>query len=191
MMRLEDRVKNYAEIFPNRPAPVVGQDNRIAGVWIAGVRIKRQHGYYGEYFQDYLPRVMALFPDKEEKEILHLFSGAVEKRDYIRIDVDPKMKPDIVGDAEKLSEFCPKGISLIIADPPYSEEDAKHYGCPLVSRNKVVRECAKVLPKGGFLVWLDQAVPVYKASGFALIGLIGIILSPNHRVRMVFIFEKM
>jgi len=189
-MELEDRANNYAKVFPHRPPPFIGSDGRICGVWIAGVRVKRKDDYYGGYPQDYLPRISALFPDKKGREILHLFSGTIEKGDYIRVDIDSKVKPDIIGDAEKLSEFCPKGISLIIADPPYSEEDAQHYGRPLVSRNKVVKECAKVLPKGGFLVWLDQVVPVYKSSGFTLVGLIGFVLSPNHRVRMVFIFER-
>lgn len=189
-MNLRERIENYIKVFPIRPSPAIGKDGRLFGMWFVGVRQKRKHGYYGEYPQDYLPRVMALFPDKKKSEILHLFSGMMEEGEYFRVDINPKLKPDIIGDAETLSEFCPDGISLIIADPPYSEEDANHYGTPMVSRNKVVKECAKVLPIGGFLVWLDQAIPVYKKSGFDLIGLIGVILSPNHRVRMVFIFQK-
>jgi len=189
-MNLWERIENYAITFPKRPPPAIGQDGRLFGMWFVGVRKKRKHGYYGEYPQDYLPRVMALFPDKKEREVFHLFSGAIERGKYIRVDINPKLNPDIIGDAENLSEFCPDGISLIIADPPYSKEDAEHYGTSLVSRNKVVKECAKVLPDGGFLVWLDQAIPVYKVTGFNLIGLIGVILSPNHRIRMAFIFQK-
>lgn len=82
------------------------------------------------------------------------------------------------------------GISAVVTDPPYSEEDASHYGRCLVNRNRVVSECFKVLRDGGFLVWLDQVLPMYRESEFTLVGTIGVVRSTNHRFRIVSIFQK-
>ena len=109
----------------------------------------------------------------------------------MRFDIRPEMEPDVVGDARQLSGyFEPGSFDLILADPPYSEEDALHYGKPMVNRNKVLSECLKILKQGGHLVWLDQALPMFRKTEWRLWGAIGVVRSTNHRVRMVFIFEK-
>jgi hypothetical protein len=46
----------------------------------------------------------------------------------------------------------------------YTGEDATKYGVPLVNRNKVVKEAAKILEPGGFLVWFDMVLP-YVSEG--------------------------
>ena len=82
-------------------------------------------------------------------------------------------------------------FSLILADPPYSEEDAKRYGTPMVNRNTALKEATKILKPGGNLVWLDQVWPMFRKAELRLWGVIGVIRSTNHRVRAVFIFEKL
>jgi predicted SAM-dependent methyltransferase len=131
-----------------------------------------------------------MFPDC--KKIVHLFSGSLsEDVKGIRFDVNQDLNPDIVGDAHELFKyFESNSIDLIVADPPYSEEDALHYGTPLIKRNKVVKECYKILKLGGFLVWLDQAYPMYRKEELRLVGTIGIIRSTNHRFRVCLIWEK-
>ena len=79
---------------------------------------------------------------------------------------------------------------LILADPPYSIEDCEHYGCCMVKRNVVFKECFKILQSGGFLIWLDQVLPNYKKSEFDIVGRIGMVKSTNHRFRVVTIFRK-
>lgn len=193
MLTLKERAENYNRTFErySQLAWLQASDRWLWGVWIIGNNYANKNKYYGEYPPGYLDRVMSLFPDIEDNEILHLFSGSLDESvKGIRVDINPELKPDIVGDAEKLSEFLPFSPKLIIADPPYSEEDAKHYGTCMVNRNKVVRECAKVLKPGGFLVWLDQVLPMYRRKELELVGTIGVIRSTNHRVRMVFIWQK-
>lgn len=146
--------------------------------------------YYGEYPPTYLNRIYSLFPDIQSTDILHLFSGSLdthEKGD--KFDINPALNPTYVGNASELSEIITRKYRLIIADPPYSNEDAEHYGTPMVNRNKVIVECWKILDKGGFLVWLDQVEPMYKKEMLNLVGAIGVIRSTNHRVRFVFIWE--
>ncbi len=193
MLTLKDRAEFYNRAFPkfSKQAWLQASERWLWGVWMIGNNYRSKMGYYGEYPPGYLDRVMSLFPDMEERDILHLFSGSLkESVRGLRLDVNPELSPNITGNAEKLSSLVNKKFRLIIADPPYSEEDAKRYGKCLVNRNKVVQECKKVLSPGGFLVWLDQVFPMYRKAELNLVGTIGIIRSTNHRVRMVFIWQR-
>ena len=58
------------------------------------------------------------------------------------------------------------------------------------SRLQVIKECYKVLRPGGFLCWMDQVLPMYRKNEFKRVGEIMITRSTNHRVRAVFIFER-
>ncbi len=193
MLTLQNRAEAYNKAHPKyaKQAWLQASDRWLWGVWMIGNNYRSKMGYYGEYPPGYLDRVMSMFSDIGEQDILHLFSGSLDKSvKGVRLDINPDLSPDIIGDAEKLSSLSSRKFRLIIADPPYSEEDAKHYGRCLVNRNKVVQECKKVLQPGGFLVWLDQAFPMYRKTELQLIGTIGIIRSTNHRVRMVFIWQR-
>jgi len=192
-LTLQDRCDQYYQTFPNWNVPVVGIDGRITGIWLLGNDYRSKTGYYGEYPPNYVRRVRTLFPEIFADEILHLFSGAIVTAS-LTLDINPDVNPRIVWDAEKLSEypktFIWKKIKLILADPPYSEEDAKHYGTPFVSRNKVMKELAKVCHPGTWVVWLDQVWPMYRKDEWRLRGIIGVVRSTNHRVRMMFMFQK-
>lgn len=184
---LDQRAKCYSETFPDYP-PLVVAKGWIYGVWMMGWNY-RGSGYYGSYPPSYLKRVMSMYPDATK--ILHLFSGSLGSGVVgDRFDIDPGLSPDIVGDAHQLSDYVSPVYDLIIADPPYSDEDARHYGTPMVNRNTVVRECAKVLVPGGHLVWLDQVRPMYRRDEWSAVGTIGVVRSTNHRVRVVFILER-
>lgn len=123
---LEDRARFYSEAFPAWP-PLQVDGRWLSGVWLLG-NDYRGSGYYGSYPPGYLRRSVAIFPDAER--VLHLLSGSLpESADYVRFDIRPEMKPDVVGDAHRLSEhFESESFDLILADPPYSSEDADHYG---------------------------------------------------------------
>lgn len=190
-LTLKERADHYNITFKkmSKSAPLVATNRWLYGTWMMGNDYSKKTEYYGAYPYSYLDRVMALFPDC--KKILHLFSGSLdEKIKGDRFDINPDLNPDIVGDAEELSKHVDQPYDLIIADPPYSEEDAKHYGTSMINRQKVVSECIKVLGAGGFLVWLDQVLPMYSKSEMKHVGVIAVIISTNHRVRCVFIWQK-
>lgn len=187
-LSIQERAELYNRAFPNYP-PLACTDRWIYGIWIIGSYYRNKTDFYGAYPHSYLDRIMSMFPDCEK--ILHLFSGSLDGSvKGLRMDINPELEPDIVGDAERLSEYIHEPLELILADPPYSEEDAEHYGTPMVNRNKVVSECAKVLQSGGYLVWLDQVLPMYRKRELSLVGTIGIVRSTNHRFRVVSIFRK-
>ena|SRR5690606_23027116 len=188
-MTLNDRAQLYNEKFPKWPKLVVDK-GWLYGVWNIGACYKGT-GYYGNYPYRYLDRVGALFPDR--KDVLHLFSGSLPPGPYVRFDIalNDEAQYDVKGDAQELSNyFEPDSFDIIYADPPYSQADAEKYGCDMPNRFKVVKECAKVLRPGGHLVWLDEVLPQYRKSEFKRVGEIMITRSTNHRVRAVFIFER-
>jgi len=182
---LAERANFYKSRFPTWPCPRT--DSRwLDGIWVLGNNYKGS-GYFGAYPPNYLTRITALFPDAER--ILHLFSGSLPKGNYVRFDTNEPA--DVLGDANLLSSyFKPDSFDLILADPPYSSEDADHYGTPMINRNKVISECVLILESGGYIVWLDQVLPMFRKQTLNLCGLIGIVRSTNHRFRVASIFQK-
>lgn len=190
---LEDRVKSYNQSFGKRfPASKLSMlGGYIVGIWMVGNYFRNKTRYYGAYPHGYLERIKSLFPDA--KEILHVFSGSVTEDQTF--DIRPTYFPSYLGDAHNLAKIVMRNrgerkFDVLFVDPPYSGEDANHYGTPMINRNKVIKECIKVTKSGGFIVWLDQVYPMYRKNDLKLVGTIGLIRSTNHRVRMVFIFRK-
>lgn len=201
-MDIAERVMNYSKTFPDWPR-LIADKGFILGTWMIGQCYKNDTDLYGAYPHGYLKRIMTLFPDINPDKTLHLFAGSLIRQNIpgVMFDIqcppgfkcgNASQKPIIQGDAHNLSSYFEGSpFDLILADPPYSNEDATHYGTPMVNRNKVVAECTKVLKPGGFLVFLDQVFSMFKKSELKLIGTIGLVRSTNHRVRMVFIWEKL
>lgn len=184
----QDRVAAYNAAFPKFPN-VFFDKGWMLGVWNIGNSYKGS-GYYGSYPPSYLKRIKSMFPDK--KRVLHLFSGSVKDDNALTLDINPKLEPDIVGDAHRLAEVVgDRTFDLILSDCPYSQADADHYETVMINRFTVVKECAKVLEVGGHLCWMDTVLPMYRKSELARKGEIMISRSTNHRVRAVFIFEKL
>lgn len=156
---LQERVEFYKTTFPTWPAPRA-DERWIDGMWVLG-NDYRGSGYYGSYPPNYLKRVLSMFPDAEK--ILHLFSGSLPKGEYIRFDLNQNLDAEVHGNAHNLSESFPsESFDLVLADPPYSSEDADHYGIPMVNRNLVIKEVAKILIPNGYLIWLDQVLPMFR-----------------------------
>ncbi len=182
---LADRAMFYNKAFPKFPAPRT-DDRWLDSIWVLG-NDYRGSGYYGSYPPNYLKRVQSMFPDATS--ILHLFSGSLPPGNYIRYDIQGDA--EAIGDAKDLSLFFElESFDLILADPPYTQEDAEHYGTPLISRNTVLKECAKILEPNGYIVWLDQVLPMFRKDELHLCGLIGIVRSTNHRFRVASFFKK-
>ncbi len=183
-MELQERVNNYHNKFPKYSKLLIN-NNVIEGIWVMGNNYTTKTDLYGAYPYGYLERIHSLFP-LVPKRTLHLFSGSLPDSDeYDKVDYNTGL------DAETFSEVIPHDTyELILADPPYSIEDCDHYGCCMVKRNVVFKECLKVLKSGGHLIWLDQVLPNYRKDQFKIIGRIGMVKSTNHRFRVVTIFEK-
>lgn len=187
-----ERIALYEKRFPKFPPCMrVGNNGRIEGLWIMGQNYTTKTSLYGAYPHGYMDRITAMFPDC--KKTLQLFSGSLTTHQCagLRLDINPRRRPDILGSAEALSLLFPACVfDIIYADPPYSEEDADHYGTIMISRKKVLEEARKVLKVGGWLIWLDQVQPIYSKEYWRQGLVIGMIKSTNHRVRAVFGFQR-
>jgi hypothetical protein len=200
-LTLSQRAELYNRAYfhldsPNVPLVVHQKAGRpfLYGFWFMGGGSGNVSDFYGSYQADYLKRISTLFPDcVGQRETIHLFSGSLPpSSDYSRVGVDPtgRYKSDLEVDAHQLSSYLKFNPTLVYADPPYSEEDSEHYKNSMVNRPKIVEEIGLVLKPGGFLVWQDQALPVFSNKLLSLVGAIGYIRSTGNRFRMVSIFRK-
>lgn len=189
-MDAAQRIANYDAEMPFPASLFVGGDGRMVGTWIMGNDYRVRSGYYGGYPAGYLRRIKALFPDKTR--VLHLFSGKVDLATMPgdSVDLNAENEPTFVDDAQILASVPLANYDLVLADPPYSVEDADHYQPTMVKRNKVFRALSGLRP-GTHVVWLDQVLPMYRKDTFAMEGVIGMVKSTNHRFRVVTIFRRL
>lgn len=189
-MQWETRIQNYARQTGFPRSLFMADDGRIVGTWIMGNDYRVKSGYYGGYPAGYLRRVRALFPEK--RHILHLFSGRVDLAALPgdTVDINQALKPTFIDDAQTLERVPLQNYDLILADPPYSVEDAERYQVTMVKRNSVMRALQRAR-EGTHIVWLDQVLPMYRKDAFGIDAVIGMVKSTNHRFRVITVFRRL
>lgn len=196
-MTLQERVAAFIARYPKWPAswPHIvreGDHEVVYAIWCLGKDYRNKTWYYGAYPPGYVDRVTAMFPDVRDARKLHVFSGSLEASSITTLDINPATRPSIVGDVCNVADIFkgePK-FRLILADPPYSSDDAKRYGTPMVNRRRAMAALAQVTAPRGHLVWLDTVWPMYRNADWRTVGRIAIVRSTNHRIRMTTIFER-
>jgi SAM-dependent methyltransferase len=187
---LAERAAHYSVVFPDRP-PMHASGRWLEGTWIGGNNYKGS-GYYGAYPPDYLERIWAVFPDYRNGQFMHLFSGSLTaEAGGIRVDIrdDLPSPQDVRADALALP-FADAVFGLVLADTPYGRTHAERYGTTMPDRKAVIREAARVTKPGGFLVWLDTKLPMFRKSEWHWCGVIQVIRSTNHDFRGASIFQR-
>ncbi len=189
-MRWDERIESYVAKTGFPKSLFVSEDGRVVGTWIMGNDYRVKSAYYGGYPAGYLRRVRALFPDK--RRVLHLFSGKVDLTALPgdTVDINADLAPTYVDDAQTLRNVPLETYDLILADPPYSIEDAERYQTTMIKRNAVMRALQGV-SAGTHIVWLDQVLPMYRKDAFAIDAVIGMVKSTNHRFRVMTIFRRL
>jgi hypothetical protein len=185
-----DRLDNYAALTGFPRSLFIAEDGRVVGTWIMGNDYRVKSGYYGGYPAGYLRRINALFPEK--RRVLHLFSGRVDQSIMPgdTVDTNAALEPTFVDDAQTLERVPLPDYDLVMADPPYSVEDAERYQTTMIKRNSVMRALRR-LSAGTHVVWLDQVLPMYRKDAFAIEAVIGMVKSTNHRFRVVTVFRRL
>lgn len=202
-LTLSERVAAYNGTYVRWPASHLrivaeGSGEVAYGLWMLGNDYKARSALYGAYPPGFLPRVLALFPDVPKRDMLHAFSGSLPADDWIRLDVNPERMPEAVGNVynahDELKHFSVVrdrgGFKLVMADPPYSADDAKEYDTPGVDRRRATEALAKVTRPGGYMAWLDVCWPMFAKKFWRTVGRVCIVRSTNHRVRMLTLFER-
>lgn len=187
-MTWEERIESYVREtgFP-RALFVLGSG--VVGTLVMGNDYRVRSGYHGGYPATYLRRLRALFPDKTR--VLHLFSGKVDTAVMPgdTCDLNADLDPTYVDDAQTLLAVPLEVYDLVMADPPYSGEDAERYGTTLVKRNLVLGALTRCRP-GTHVAWLDQVLPMYRKADWAVEAQVGIVRSTNHRFRLLTVFRR-
>lgn len=204
-LTFQQRVESYARTFPDMPGgwPTVimnGAAARLRGEWQFGQDFRNTSSYYGAFPGNFLVRLGALFPEYAIQpgvlpmggRVLHAFSGSLAAGPYDRCDIHSPapMEPEYQCDVRDLPARVSEPYAFIIADPPYSDEDAKKYKAPPLDRGASTAALAEVTCVGGFLCWLDTVWPMYRKDLWRDAGHIYVLRSTNHRVRLLTIFER-
>jgi 16S rRNA G966 N2-methylase RsmD len=106
------------------------------------------------------------------------------------VDINPGLNPTYLDDAQTLENVPLEKYDLVLADPPYSIEDAVRYQTTMIKRNKVMKALER-LPENAHVVWLDQVLPMYRKTAFSPEAVIGMWKSTNHRFRGITIFRRL
>jgi len=194
---MADRAEAFRLKFPKYEAAwprVVREAGRdvLYAIWVTGADYRNKSGYYGAYPPRFLSYLMALFPGLLSAPV-HVFSGSLPPSpDYIRVDVNPELKPDICCNVYDLPAAWgeTRKCELQIADPPYSAEDAKRYGTPMVNRARAVAALSEIAQPGGHLAWLDVQWPLHTKRQWVTVGRILVQGSTMHRARVCSLFER-
>lgn len=186
----EERAKAFKSRFPQYAGFIV-HNGAIYTTWVIGNLYRRRTGFYGEFPHSVRERILALFPDK--RKILHLFSGTIRpSENEVTYDINPKLKPTICDDVRNILNHKDelKDIDLVVADPPYEAKDFERYGQKPFSKSKVIADLATILKPKACLAWLDVMVPIWSKQYWSLIGVAGIVVSTNTRMRVLLMLER-
>jgi hypothetical protein len=128
--------------------------------------------------------------NNQDAEVLSLFAGA--SCQGFTVDIKPDRNPNLVADIHKLSQFITKKFPIIIADPPYSTEEAKEiYGTPPLKYKTWAKEAEKVLcPEGLLIVYHKYVMPNPDPDKFFVVKRVFIGNRPYHLPRVAIFFKR-
>jgi len=122
------------------------------------------------------------------KKVLHPFGGMAEIGD--RVDINPEVNPNYIGDAHNLDFIKDNSYDLVILDPPYSDKMAENlYKTPPIKIMQCIREAVRVCKSKGFIAiyhWLWIPRP----KGTKYYKRIVVLYGQWHRARICGIFQK-
>jgi hypothetical protein len=126
-----------------------------------------------------------------DAKILNVFCGM--NKMGVRVDLNPEVKPDYLGDVHKLSEFLPVDLyDIIFGDPPYSTDESKElYGTGPLKYKRWTAECDKYLRPGGLLIVYHKLFPANpNPEKYVAIKRVSILNRTWHLPRVAVFFQK-
>jgi len=150
----------------------------------------------GSYAYNYLGMIDRVFGS--EKNTIEVCSGSIKGRNVssspsapFTVDINPAMKPDYVGDAQKLDGISSGIFNRWRGDPPYNNKTArKMYGTELPSPIRLLEAGARVCKPGSLMFLLLGNSYQHHPKGVKRIGCIAISVIPNNEVRFLNIYLK-
>lgn len=142
------------------------------------------------YCEEWLVELAQDILQIKEYTLLNLFCGM--NKLGVRVDINPEVNPDILYDAHKLSEVIHTQFDIILADPPYSTEEAKElYNTPPLKYKVWTRECDKLLKVSGLLiVYHKYLMPNPDPEKYVVVKRVFIGNRSYHLPRVAIYFQK-
>lgn len=171
----------------------------ITDVWfLARARLRDGQKRYGAYLGGFPERARALLGVRLDQPVLHVCGGLARLYPYRRafgpndktLDLDPNVEPDFLQDAR---QPYPAGFDAILADPPYSPEDAEEYWpgrARYPSPGEILRRGLAAVPVGGRVGIIHYALPKPPRLGAHFVACVGIASGFGNRMRVYTVFEK-
>jgi hypothetical protein len=170
----------------------------VTDVWfLARAKLKRGVKYYGASLGGFPERARALLGVSINDPVLHVCGGMARFYPYVAgfgpndktLDLDPMVIPDFLQDAR---DPLPAGFKAMLIDPPYSEDDAAHYGPgakAYPSPGKLVANALAALEPGqraGIIHYMLPKCP----PGARFVAAVGVLCGFNNRIRVYSVFER-
>jgi hypothetical protein len=170
----------------------------ITDVWfLARARLKGGATYYGAYLGGFPERARALLGATIGEPVLHVCGGCARLYPYAggfgnhdkTLDLNRALKPDYLQDAR---EAYPHGFKAMLADPPYSADEAEHYTpgrSAYPAPNVIVRNAIAALKVGHRVGIIHYLLPKAPANA-RFVAAVGVMCGFNNRIRCYSVFEK-
>ncbi len=142
------------------------------------------------YCEDWLLFLAKEILDDKDVKILNLFCGM--NKVGVRVDINKEVQPDILCDAHEITTYCGKMFDVILADPPYSnQESLELYGTGEINYKKWATEAEKLLKPGGLLiVYHKYVMPNPNPEIFSVTKRVFIGTRTYHLPRVAIYFKK-
>jgi len=165
------------------------QDKNIAW-YLPRPKPDRYKGGMPLYCEKWLLDLAKDILNKEDIEILNIFCG-MNKYGY-RVDIKKEVNPDLVCDVHELTKYLNKKFDVILADPPYSNEEAKKlYNTPPLKYKKWTEEATKLLNNKGLLIIYHKLImPNPNPELYTIVKRVFIGNRIKHQPRIAIYYQK-
>lgn len=174
----------------------------ICDVWLlARPKLSGGRRYYGSYPSGFLLRARALLGVHASEPVLHVCGGMVRYHVFSgfgvndrTVDIDRRLKPDFVMDVRRELPALAGGWPAIMADPPYTPEDAAHYksgAAKFPEPRALLARCLDHVRPGGRVALLHYEVPSPPPGRKArFIACVGVLCGFNNRMRAYSVYQR-
>lgn len=160
--------------------------------------------YYGAYPAGFLDRARLFLGVTIDDAVLHVCSGRVKDYPFAglgpndkTVDLDPKLKPDYVRDVRDVRGLPARkgGWPAVLADPPYTEDDAAHYAPgaeAFPAPHALLSQCLAAVRPGGRVGFLHYAWPRPPdwMGKIKCVALLGVVSGYGGRIRAFSVYER-
>lgn len=167
----------------------------ITDVWLlARSKVK----YYGAYPSGFLGRARALLGVGPDDPVLHVCSGMVRSYPWAGLGANDKtldaastLGPDFLLDVVDEPILRTGTWRAILADPPYTSEDAVHYpsGAAYPEPGPLLANCLDAVHVGGRVGMLHIVAP-RPPKGTKFVACVGVFCGYGNQMRVFSVYER-